>query len=63
MEANARTHDRAQGGTTVLQDPKGSTVISTAVPLCTVDRACQHGQRGRAPGRIAHLSRFLTIFF
>ena len=47
MEVDASMHDHAQGGTTVLQDPKGYIASSTALPPTvaryTIARAEMHG--------------------
>jgi len=45
-------HDRAQGGTAVLQASKGHTAVPLTVRLCTGGRAGWHGRapvHGRAP--------------
>ena len=44
IEANVSMHDRAQGGTVVLQAPKARTAVPLILRLCTSGRAGWHGR-------------------
>ena len=57
MEAKGKTHDRARGGTTVLQSQKGGTAVSPTVrwrmATCTVVRVTVRPPTAGRAGRRA----------